>query len=83
MARAVVECQNMVEPESLELTGRLKNMIMSECDAIGYVYREPETEKLRISFKGNGALEAGSRCLHLKGQDMEFDWNLIYKKEAK
>ena len=83
MARAIVEGQQMVEPESLELTGRLKNMIMSDCDAIGYVYREPETEKLRISFKGNGALEAGSRCLHLKGQDMEFNWNLIYKKEAK
>ena len=83
VARAVLEGKHLVEPESLELTGRLKNMIMSDCDAIGYVYREPETEKLRISFKGNGALEAGSRCPHLRGQDIEFDWKLIYKKEAK
>ena len=83
IARAVLEGQQMVEPESLELTGRLKNMIMSDCDAIGYVYREAETEKLRVSFKGNGALEAGSRCPHLKGQDIEFNWNLIYKKETK
>ena len=37
-AKSVVESKAMVEPESLNLTGKLKNMLMADCDAIGYVY---------------------------------------------
>ena len=66
-------------PESLDLTGKLKNVIMAGCDAIGYVHREEE--ELMVSFKANEAIEAGSRCEHLKGQIVKFDWNKIYKKE--
>ena len=58
---------------------KLKNMIMSDCDAIGYVHREEE--ELMVSFKSNEAVEAGSRCEHLKGQIFKFEWNQIYKKE--
>ena len=54
-------------------------MIMSDCDAIGYVHREED--ELMVSFKANEAVEAGSRCEHLKGQVMKFNWNKIYKKE--
>ena len=81
VARAIVDGKAIVEPESLDITGKLKNMIMSDCDAIGYVHREEE--KLMVSFKSNEAVEAGSRCEHLKGQIVEFEWNLIYKKEKK
>ena len=81
-AKAVIEGQAIVEPESLDITGRLKNMIMSDCDAIGYIYRD-EDEKLLISFKSNDSLEAGSRSPHLRGQVLEFDWKKIYKKENK
>ena len=81
-AKAVIEGQAIVEPESLDITGRLKNMIMSDCDAIGYIYRD-EDEKLLISFKSNDSLEAGSRSPHLRGQVLEFDWKKIYKKEKK
>ena len=52
---------------------------MSDCDAIGYVHREED--KLMISFKANEAIEAGSRCEHLKGEIIDFDWDKIYKKE--
>ena len=79
VARAIVDGKAIVEPESLDITGKLKNMIMSDCDAIGYVHREED--KLMISFKANEAVEAGSRCEHLKGQIIDFDWSKIYRKE--
>ena len=81
-ARAVIEGQATVEPESLDITGRLKNMIMSDSDAIGYVFRD-EDEKLMISFKSDTALEAGSRSPHLRGQIIPFDWKKIYIKDKK
>jgi hypothetical protein len=82
-ARSIAESKALVEPESLDLTGKLKNMLMADCDAIGYVYRDEENSKLMVSFKANDALEAGSRSPHLKGKEMELKWNQIYKKEGK
>ena len=78
-AQAVLESKAIVQPESLDLTGKLKNMLMADCDAIGYVYRDDEKDKLMVSFKANEALEAGSRSPHLRGKEMELKWNLIYK----
>ncbi len=63
---------------SLDLTGKLKNTLMADADGIGYMYREDTTGKILISFKPTDEVEAGSRCDHLKGQIMEFDWNKIY-----
>tara|TARA_R100001129_G_C5290787_1_gene239624 strand:- start:543 stop:1214 length:672 start_codon:yes stop_codon:yes gene_type:complete len=78
-ARAIVDSKAIVEPESLDLTGKLKNMLMADCDAIGYVYRDEDSSKLMVSFKANDALEAGSRSPHLKGKEMFLNWRLIYK----
>ena len=75
-----VENSTAVDPESLDFSGKLKNMIMSACDAIGYMYRDEESE-LVVSFQGGTALEAGSRCHHLRGEIFLFDWNKIYVKE--
>ncbi len=77
---ASVENSTAIEPESLDLTGKLKNVIMAGCDAIGYVYRN-DKEELMVSFKANDAIEAGSRCPHLKGKDVKFQWNNIYKEK--
>ena len=82
-ARAIVDSKAIVEPESLDLTGKLKNMLMADCDAIGYVYRDEEKGNLMVTFESNDALEAGSRSPHLKGKEMQLKWNLIYKKEKK
>ena len=82
VARAIVDGKPIVEPESLDITGKLKSMIMSDCDAIGYVHRNEE-EKLMVSFKASEAVEAGSRCTHLKGEVIDFDWAKIYKKGVK
>ena len=78
-ARAIVDGKAIVEPESLDLTGKLKNMLMADCDAIGYVYRDEEKKKLMVSFQANEALEAGSRSPHLRGKEIELNWKLIYK----
>ena len=80
VARAVIDGKALVEPESLDITGKLKNLIMSDCDAIGYVLREDD--KLMVSFKADESIEAGSRCEHLRGQCINFDWSNIYKKES-
>ena len=80
---AAVDNSNAVDPESLDISGKLKNMLMAMSDAVGYVYRGEEDDKLMVSFKSGKALEAGSRCPHLKGQEIEFKWDLIYKKDKK
>tara|TARA_R100000781_G_scaffold59077_1_gene37922 strand:- start:464 stop:994 length:531 start_codon:yes stop_codon:yes gene_type:complete len=80
VAYAVTEGNPIVIPESLDLTGKLKNVIMAGCDAIGYVYRN-DKEELMISFKANDAIEAGSRCPHLKGKEVKFEWKNIYKEK--
>jgi hypothetical protein len=77
-----IDNSTAVEPESLDISGKLKNMIMAQCDAIGYVFRDEE-EALMVSFKSGKALEAGSRCDHLRGQIIPFEWDLIFKKEGK
>ena len=79
-ARAVVDSKAIVEPESLDLTGKLKNMLMADCDAIGYVYRDDEKGNLMVSFKANEALEAGSRSPHLRGKEIKLNWKEIYKE---
>ena len=80
VAYAVTEGNAIVVPESLDLTGKLKNVIMAGCDAVGYVYRNEE-EQLMVSFKANNAIEAGSRCQHLKGKEVKFTWKNIYKEK--
>ena len=79
VAYAVTDGSTIVIPESIDLTGKLKNVIMSGADAIGYVYRDED--ELMVSFKANDAIEAGSRCPHLKGQEVKFDWKNIYKEK--
>tara|TARA_R100001244_G_C5171739_1_gene131749 strand:- start:4652 stop:5314 length:663 start_codon:yes stop_codon:yes gene_type:complete len=74
-----VDNSNAIEPETLDLSGKLKNMIMSKCDAIGYIFREED--ELMVSFKAKNSIEAGSRCDHLKGKIFPFEWKKIYIKE--
>ena len=77
-----IDNSNAIEPESLDLSGKLKNLLMAQCDAIGYIFRD-EDEVLCVSFKSKQSIEAGSRCNHLKGKVFPFDWNKIYIKEKK
>lgn len=65
-----------VNTSSLDLSGKLKNFIMADSDAIGYVFRDEEG--LKVSFQADNETEAGARCEHLRGAVIEFDWANIY-----
>lgn len=65
--------------KDLELTGKIRSIITSKADAIGYMYRDLSTDgELWISFKTLEQVACGSRCEHLKGQAFPFDWKKIY-----
>lgn len=71
-----------VETSSLELSGRLKNIIMADADATGYVFRQKDedadTTSIKVSFMASDELEAGSRCEHLRGTIIPFEWGKIF-----
>lgn len=66
-----------VNTSSLDLSGKLKNFIMADSDAIGYVHRDAEGV-LKVSFLADDETEAGARCEHLRGQVVDFTWDNIY-----
>jgi len=70
------EDQVEVSASSLDITGKLKNMICAESDAIGYLFRD--NGNVMVSFKTSDELEVGSRCAHLRGKVFEFDWTNIF-----
>lgn len=72
------EDSNDLAELTLDLPGKLKNLIMADADAIGYVYRDEETSQLMVSFKATGVVDAGSRCDHLRNQVIPFEWDKIY-----
>ena len=65
-----------VSSKDLDLTGKIKQITCANADAIGYIYRDDD--KTMISFNSQGDITAGSRCDHLKGQEMELDWSKIF-----
>lgn len=65
-----------VNTSSLDLSGKLKNFIMADSDAIGYVFRNEEG--LKVSFQADNETEAGARCEHLRGAVIDFEWSNIY-----
>lgn len=66
-----------VNTSSLDLSGKLKNLVMADSDAIGFVYRDDEGN-LKITFEASNEIEAGSRCEHLRGKVLDFKWSEIY-----
>ena len=65
-----------VSSKDLDLTGKIKQITCANADAIGYIYREGDNTM--ISFNSMNDITAGSRCDHLKGQDMKLDWTQIF-----
>jgi hypothetical protein len=66
-----------VNTSSLDLSGKLKNLVMADSDAIGFVYRDEESN-LKVTFEASSEIEAGSRCEHLRGNVVDFEWENIY-----
>lgn len=53
---------------SLDLVGKLANIICGEADAVGYVYRKKN--KTRVSFEGGDNSVREARAPHLRGQNI-------------
>lgn len=77
----------LVEAANISLTGKIKSLICSQADAIGYMYRKDNTTI--ITFKSNDEVTCGARPEHLRNQELilaeEIEgklityWNKIYK----
>lgn len=60
----------------LSLTGKIREMTCANADAIGYVFRQKD--QTMISFDSQNDVIVGSRCEHLKGQIIPFEWDKIF-----
>lgn len=78
-----------VSTTDLDLTGKLKQIICAEVDAIGYIYGKTTLDKeskkpirqLRVNFNSGTSVLGGARPIHLRGRDMILDWREIYLEE--
>lgn len=67
-----------VSVKDLSLTGKLAGIVAAKADAIGYMYRNKNSE-LMISFQTLEDKNVGTRCAHLVGKNMQFtSWEQIY-----
>lgn len=80
------EGKEMTE-RGLDLTGKMASLLMSQVDAIGYMYREDN--KTIVNFKPSESVTCGSRSEHLKNKQitvieqledgsLEISWNEIF-----
>ena len=53
---------------SIDLTGKIKSIVCANADSIGYLYRK--NNQCIITFKTNDEVVCGSRCEHLKNQEL-------------
>jgi hypothetical protein len=77
----------LVMAANIDLTGKIKSLICSQADAIGYIFRRGN--QTIISFKSSDDVTCGARPEHLKNQEIvlaeEIDgrlityWDRIYK----
>jgi hypothetical protein len=54
----------------VQLTGQLRSIVPSMCDAVGYVHRNSENGDVMIDFKGYDLLSGGSRPKHISGKNI-------------
>ncbi len=77
----------LVQAASIDLTGKLKSLICSKADAVGYMYRDGN--KTILTFKALDEVTCGARPEHLKNQEIVLAeevegkfkayWDKVYK----
>jgi len=65
-----------VSTKDIELTGKIRTIVCALADTVGYIYRQDPT--LMVSFEGKEEVLCGSRCDHLKGKTLPFNWSQIF-----
>lgn len=66
--KALDETGTLVDPASIDLTGKIKRMVCAHSDAIGYLYRKDN--KTILSFKTSEEIICGARPEHLKNKEI-------------
>ena len=85
-----VEIEGIEKSErSLDLVGKLSDMVCRRCDALGYMYRKGN--EVHISFAGGDDVAKGCRPLHIRNKDIVISemkddtlityWDRVYKPE--
>ena len=86
-----VEIEGIEKSErSLDLVGKLSDMVCRRCDALGYMYRKGN--EVHISFAGGDDVAKGCRPLHIRNKDIVISemkddilithWDRVYKPEV-
>ena len=79
-----------VNAKDLDLAGKLRNIVCSKADAVAYAFRKKDG--IYLNFKSSDELTCGSRCLHLRGQEIhlgelnedgthDYKWEQVFLKE--
>jgi hypothetical protein len=67
-----------VSASDIDLTGKLRNMVCADADAIGFCYRDKENQ-FHMSFATSEDVICGSRLPHLSGKNFILnDWKDIF-----
>lgn len=66
-----------VSVADLNLTGKVRDILAFNSDAMGYMYRAMSGD-LMISFKTSEVLQCGNRIDRLAGKEFKFNWEEIY-----
>lgn len=66
--KALNEAQTDLNVKSLDLGGKLSNILSASSDAICYVYRDPENGNLMANFGDMNSVLTGARMPHLAGK---------------
>lgn len=69
------------DSKELDLTGKLKTILVSRCDTVGHMYRTSQGE-LGINFQSHQHVLCSSRVSHITGKDIKFTkdkgWEQIF-----
>lgn len=88
--KSITKNRGEVAVKDINLTGKIKSIVSSDVDAVGYIYVDPENNrKRRITFLTSDEITCGNRCPHLEGKDFVISeklddnsvvtyWNEIY-----
>lgn len=69
--KSLVEGGTDLNVKSLDLNGKLSNILSADSDAICYVYRDVETGSLMANFGDMNSVLTGARMPHLAGKTIE------------
>lgn len=78
--KELIKAGKEVAAKDIDLTGKVRNIICSRADAVGYLYR-PTNMEAQVSFMASDEVNCGSRCEHIRGKNFEFDWKKIYSTD--